>query len=67
MPDYASAFEKVGLTPQQSRKLIAQMQEAGIDLSHATDLAQLALSASAIAEMDSAEAFEQMVTNCQAS
>jgi uncharacterized protein YukE len=50
-----------GITLQATRTAIARMIQADIDLAHATELARLAQDAAVIANLNSSEAFEQLI------
>ena len=55
------AIVSQGITLQASRQSIAMMIQANVDLAHATDLARLAQNTAVIANLNSSEAFEQLV------
>jgi len=50
-----------GITLQGSRQSIAMMIQSNVDLAHATDLARLAQDTAVIANLNSSEAFQQLV------
>ncbi len=64
-----AAFEtglmESGITAGASRQALIQMAQAEIDLSHATDLARLAQNAAVIANINSSEAYERLITGIQ--
>lgn len=65
MREYENGVKAMGITTQASRQALIQMVQAQIDLSHSTDLARLAQDAAVIANINSSEAFERLVTTIQ--
>ena len=55
------AIVSKGITLQGSRQAIAMMIQSNVDLAHSTDLARLAQDTAVIANLNSSEAFEQLV------
>ena len=62
---YDQAIQKMGITTQSSRQAMLQMIQANMDLAGATDLARLAQDAAVIAQLDSSEAFERLISVIQ--
>ena len=54
-----------GITAGASRQGLIQMMQAEIDLASATDLARLAQDAAVIAQINSSEAYERLITGIQ--
>lgn len=54
-----------GITAGASRQGLIQMMQAEIDLTHATDLARLAQNAAVIANLNSSDAYERLITGIQ--
>lgn len=65
MHDYEQGVKDMGIETQAARQALVQMVQAQIDLSHATKLARLAQDAAVVAQLDSSEAFERLVTIIQ--
>lgn len=59
---HESDIVEMGLPTERARLLLTQMIAADIDLSRATDLVQLAMDASAVAEIGLDEALELILT-----
>lgn len=56
-----SSIVDQGITLQSSRQAIAMMVQSNVDLAHATDLARLAQDTAVIANMNSSQAFQQLI------
>ena len=65
MAEYEEGVKSMGITTQAARQALIQMVQAQIDLSHSTDLARLAQDAAVIANINSSEAFERLITVIQ--
>ena len=65
MKAYEDGVKAMGITTQAARQSLVQMVQAQIDLSHSTELARLAQDAAVIANLNSSEAFERLVTVIQ--
>jgi len=55
------SIEDQGITLQKSRQAIAMMIQGNVDLAHSTDLARLAQDTAVIANLNSSEAFQQLI------
>jgi len=62
---FEASLMEAGITVSASRQGLIQMMQAEIDLSHATDLARLAQDAAVIANLNSSEAYERLITGIQ--
>lgn len=62
---FEASLMETGITAGASRQGLIQMAQAEIDLSHATDLARLAQDAAVIANLNSSEAYERLITGIQ--
>lgn len=62
---FEAGLMEAGITAGASRQGLIQMAQAEIDLSHATDLARLAQDAAVIANLNSSEAYERLITGIQ--
>lgn len=60
--DLEKAIQEQGITTQASRQAVAQMVQAEIDLANSTEIARLAQDAAVIANTDSSDAFQKLVT-----
>lgn len=65
LEDYEDATKGMGITTSKARQSLVQMVQAEIDLAHASDLARLSQDAAVIAQMDSSEAFNHLITTIQ--
>ena len=65
MKQYEDGVKSMGITTQASRQAIIQMVQANLDLEKSTELARLAQDAAVIAQMDSSEAFQTLITVIQ--
>ncbi len=63
--DFAKALQKTGISMIESRQGIARLLQAHIDLAYATRLGRIAQDAAVIGNMNSSEAFNQMVYGLQ--
>lgn len=61
MRSLEQAVVSQGITIRKSREAIASMMQAEIDLAHATDLARLAQDTAVIANLNSSDAFKQLI------
>lgn len=62
---FEASLMEAGITAGASRQGLIQMMQAEIDLTSATDLARLAQDAAVIAQINSSEAYERLITGIQ--
>jgi len=62
---YEDGVKAMGITTAAARQALVQMTQADVDLAQATDLARLAQDAAVIAQLDSSQALEQLITGTQ--
>ena len=65
MENYAKALQATGISMVESRNTLAVMAQAHIDLAKATELGRLAQDAAVIGNINSSEAFQQMIYGIQ--
>lgn len=65
MRELEKSLQSTGITMQASRSSIARMYQAEIDLAFATDLAREAQNAAVIANINSSDAFENLIYGIQ--
>lgn len=65
MLTFQSSLEKTGISMTESRQVLTQMASAHMDLAKSSELARIAQDAAVIGQMNSSEAFQQMVTGIQ--
>jgi len=61
MDQFEASLRKTGITALESRNNLASMASANIDLSKAAQLARMAQDAAVVGNMNSSEAFKQMI------
>ena len=65
MDSFAKGLEKTGISVIESRQTLARMVQAQIDLTKATELGRIAQDAAVIGQMNSSEAFSNMIYGIQ--
>jgi len=65
MTSYQKGLEKTGISATESRNNLAKMAQANIDLAKSTQLARIAQDAAVVGNMNSSQAFEQLVFGIQ--
>ena len=65
MDGFEQSLQKQGIAMVESRQVLTQMASAHMDLAKSSELARIAQDAAVIGQMNSSQAFEQMITGIQ--